>query len=94
MAHWRGLLPPQVLYELDYETLVSDMESEVRKLLVHCGLAWDARCLEFQDNQRAVSTASVYQVRQPIYSTAIGRWKRYAAHLGPLLEALEMPGLV
>lgn len=94
MLYWRGVLPPQVLYEVDYENLVNDMEGEVRKLLAHCDLGWDARCLAFQDNQRAVSTASVYQVRQPVYSTAIGRWKRYAAHLGPLLEALELPGLV
>jgi len=94
MAYWRQVLPPHVLYEVDYENLVADMESEVRKLLAHSGLEWDARCLDFQQNQRAVNTASVYQVRQPIYSTAIGRWKRYAAHLGPLLEALEMPGLV
>ena len=94
MSHWRQVLPPQVLYEIDYEVLVKDMEGEVRKLLAHCGLGWDAKCLDFQQNQRAVSTASVYQVRQPIYSTAIGRWKRYASHLGPLLEALEKPGLL
>ena len=94
MVHWRQLLPADVLYEVDYESLVADMENEVRKILAHCGLAWDARCLDFQRNRRAVSTASVYQVRQPIYSTAIGRWRRYAAHLGPLLEALKMPGLV
>ena len=94
MAHWRQLLPTEVFYELDYEHLVTNMEGEIRKLLIHCGIAWDDRCLDFQHNQRAVSTASVYQVRQPIYSSAIGRWKRHAAHLGPLLEALKMPGLV
>ncbi len=94
MAHWRRVLPPQVLHEIDYESLVADMEGEVRKLLTHCSLSWDARCIDFQDNQRAVSTASVYQIRQPVYTTAIGRWRRYATHLGPLLETLEMPGLV
>jgi len=94
MAYWRQVLPAHVFYEVDYENLVSDMESEVRKLLAFSGLEWDPKCLDFQQNQRAVSTASVYQVRQPIYATAIGRWKRYAAHLGPLLEALQMPGLV
>lgn len=94
MAHWRQILPPHILLEIDYEDVVKDMETEVRRLLVHCGLEWDAACLDFQRNQRSVSTASVYQVRQPIYASAVGRWQRYAAHLGPLLEALEMPGLL
>lgn len=94
MAYWRKVLPSHVLYEVDYEDIVTDIEREVRPILSHCGLDWDSACLDFQQNQRAVSTASVYQVRQPIYSTAIGRWKRYESHLGPLLEALGHTGLI
>ncbi len=94
MDYWRGVLPAANLYEVTYETLVGDMESEVRKLLDFCGLEWDAACLHFEENPRAVSTASVYQVRQPVYNSAIGRWRRYATHLRPLQEALGLPHLI
>jgi hypothetical protein len=82
------VLPAGTIYEIGYETLVADLEPQVRGLLAYCGLPWDEACLHFQDNARAVSTASVYQVRQPIYRSAIGRWKRYEQYLGPLREAL------
>lgn len=94
MAHWRGILPPGTLHEVRYEDLVADLEPEVRALLDFCGLDWDGACLHFQDNARAVSTASVFQVRQPVYRSAVGRWKRYAAHLEPLQKALGIGRLV
>ncbi|HEY4128926.1 MAG TPA: sulfotransferase [Gammaproteobacteria bacterium] len=94
MAHWRKVLPPGTLYEIRYEDLVADTETQLRRLLEFCGLEWDPACLNFQENQRAVSTASVFQVRQPIYASAVGRWKNYATHLGPLMEALGLHGLV
>ncbi|HEX2668268.1 MAG TPA: sulfotransferase, partial [Gammaproteobacteria bacterium] len=91
LGHWQALLPPGSFRELSYERLVEDLDTEVRGLLEFCGLPWDEACLHFQDNARAVSTASVYQVRQPIYRSAIGRWKRYEKHLGPLQRALAKP---
>lgn len=90
MAHWQRVLPPGTIHEVSYEALVNDLEPQVRALLSHCGLPWDETCLHFQDNARAVSTASVFQVRQPIYRSAIGRWKRYEKHLGPLRTALGL----
>jgi tetratricopeptide (TPR) repeat protein len=94
MDQWRSMFPVSSVYEVRYEDLVADMPGETRKLLAFCGLKWDDACLSFQDNSRAVTTASVYQVRQPIYNSAIGRWRRYASHLGPLQEALAAPPLL
>ena len=87
MEHWRRLLPGAI-YEVDYERLVSDQESESRRLIAHLGLDWDQACLAFHLNQRPVDTPSDWQVRQPIHSRSIGRWQHYEQHLGPLLEAL------
>jgi tetratricopeptide (TPR) repeat protein len=88
MAHWRGLLAPERLLEVRYEDLVGDLEGEARRLVAFCGLPWDGACLDFHRTTRPVRTASVNQVRQPIYRTSVARWKPYAAHLGPLLAAL------
>jgi len=88
MAHWRGLLAPERFLEVRYEALVGDLEPEARRLTAFSGLPWDDACLDFHRNQRPVRTASVNQVRQPIYRTSVARWKPYAAHLGPLLAAL------
>lgn len=91
MEHWRKVLPIQVL-DIQYETLVNDLEGQSRRLIDFLGLPWDPACLEFQKTERPVLTASVWQVRQPLYSTSVGRWRRYRSHLGPLLEGLK--GLV
>jgi len=88
MARWRRLLPPEAMLDIRYEDLVSDMEGGVRRVLEYCGLPWDERCLAFHNLDRAVRTSSVSQVRQKVYRTSIGRWRRYRAHLGPLIEAL------
>ena len=87
MAHWRQVLPGRWL-EVRYEALVAAPEVETRRLLDWCGLSWEAGCLAFHRNPRPVHTASVMQVRQPIYRDAVRRWKRLEGHLGPLLEAL------
>lgn len=89
MAHWRSVLPASVFLEVDYEALVADPESQARRLLVHCGLAWDPACLAFHETRRAVRTASAAQVRRPIYTESVGRWRRYGALLDPLLRELE-----
>ncbi|MFC6309635.1 tetratricopeptide repeat protein [Paraburkholderia dipogonis] len=88
MAYWRGILPADAFIEVQYEAVVDDLESEARRLLAFLGLPWDDACLDFHRNRRVVRTASVNQVRQPIYRTSKGRWHAYAPHLGPLLEAL------
>ncbi len=88
MAHWRMVLPADILLEVEYEALVDDFEPQARRIVAHCGLPWDPACLEFHKTTRAVHTASVVQVRQPIYRSAIGRWRPDAALLQPLLDAL------
>ena len=88
MAHWRLVLPPGRIFEVDYEALVEDLEGGARRLIDHLGLPWDEACLRFYDSKRSVGTASFAQVRRPIYKDSVGRWRRYEAHLGPLLEAL------
>jgi hypothetical protein len=88
MAHWVKVLPLPLL-DLQYEELTADPEVVSRRLLAFCGLEWDERCLRFHDTQRVVHTSSVLQVRQPMYRSSVGRWKRYEAHLQPLLEAMR-----
>jgi Flp pilus assembly protein TadD len=91
MAHWRRVLPPDRILDVRYEDVVADLEGQTRRLLAHCGLAFDDRCLAFHETKRPVRTASAAQVRQPIYRNSIGRWRRYEAFLGPLLAELGRP---
>ena len=88
MAFWQQQLPGQI-YNLQYEHLVAEPESEVRKLLHWLNLSWDPRCLEFHKNKTAVNTASVSQVRQPIYKGSVEKWRKYEAQLQPLSLALR-----
>ena len=88
MAHWRRVLPPGTILDVSYEDVVADLEGQARRILAHCGLGWDERCLAFYRTERPVRTASASQVRQPIYRTAIGRGRIYEEFLGPLLDAL------
>src|SRR5262249_49567165 len=78
MDHWQGVLPVPV-HEVDYEETVSDLEAVARRLVEACGLEWDPACLEFHRTERVVRTASLTQVRRPIYTTSVARWKRYKA---------------
>jgi tetratricopeptide (TPR) repeat protein len=87
MEHWRAVLPLAML-EIQYEDLVGRPEELSRRMIDFCGLAWDDRCLRYYETRRPVQTLSVWQVRQPIYSTSIDRWKHYIQHLEPLLRAL------
>ena len=92
MAHWRAVLP-EPLIEVDYETLVRDPASSTRHLIDALELEWDAACLDFHRTDRAVTTASQWQVRQPIYAVACEHWRHYDAYLGSLREALADPQL-
>ena len=74
--------------EVRYEDMIHNQENETRRLLDFCELDWDEACLRFHENTAPVSTASSVQVRQPLYSNSIGRWKRYGEKLNELKEAL------
>jgi tetratricopeptide (TPR) repeat protein len=87
MAHWRAVLPLPIL-DVPYEALVADQEGWSRKLVDFLGLPWDERCLSFYRTERPIFTSSLWQVRQPIYNSSIGRWRLYERHLGPLFAAL------
>lgn len=89
MHHWRSVLPGDTLLDVRYEDMVEDTKSQVRRLLAHCRLDWDPACLDFSSSKRTVRTASVYQVRQSVYKSSIGRWRHYEPHLTPLLAALK-----
>ncbi len=88
MEHWRAVLPPGVMLDVEYEEVVADLEGQARRLVAHCGLDWDDSCLTFHHSRRPVRTASATQVRQPIYKTSVGRWQPEASLLRPLLEGL------
>ena len=87
MDHWHEVLPVEIL-DVDYEDYTTDLETAARRIVSFVGLDWDPRCLEFHKVDRAVRTASQWQVRQPIYKTSVARWKNYVAHIQPLVEAL------
>jgi tetratricopeptide (TPR) repeat protein len=88
MDHWRRVLPDGVMLDVQYEDVVYDLEGQARRIFAHCGLEWDDACLSFHKTERPVRTASVAQVRQPIYRSSIGRAQAYRDQLGPLLNAL------
>ncbi|MGB6534438.1 MAG: sulfotransferase [Xanthobacteraceae bacterium] len=88
MAHWHDVLPPGRILDVGYEELVADLEGVSRRIVSHCGLAWDARCLDFHRTERQICTASATQVRKPIYRHSVGRWRKYEAFLRPLLDEL------
>lgn len=90
MTHLRQVLPADRFIEVDYEAVVDDLEGQARRLIDFIDLPWDDACLTFHETRRMVRTASVAQVRQPIYTSSKGRWQQHAAHLGPLLTALGM----
>ncbi|HEY1932548.1 MAG TPA: sulfotransferase [Acetobacteraceae bacterium] len=91
MAHWQDALPPGAMLNVKYEELVEEFEPQARRLVGYCGLEWDAACLAFYKTSRPVHTASMMQVRQPIYRSSVGRWRPDAAALQPLLDALAEP---
>jgi tetratricopeptide (TPR) repeat protein len=89
MDHWRAVLPVTV-HEVDYEETVTDLEGVARRLVAACGQEWDPACLEFHRTQRPVRTASVTQVREPVYTKSVARWKHYERDLAGLFAALPL----
>jgi tetratricopeptide (TPR) repeat protein len=89
MAHWESLEDPRLM-SVDYEALIADAEPEVRRMLDHLDLDFDPACLDFHATARSVSTLSSWQVRQPLYDRAVGRWRHYAAQLAAFSERLGL----
>ena len=92
MEHWRKVLPGRIL-EISYESLVQDPEAGIRQVLAFCGLTWNDACLHAESNLTPINTPSAWQVRAPIYKTAIGSWHRYASQIQGLRELLVSGGI-
>jgi tetratricopeptide (TPR) repeat protein len=93
MDHWRRVLPGRFL-EVDYEQLVTHQEEETRRILDYLGLPWETACLDFHQNPSPSATASAAQVRQPMYSSSVGRWQCYQRQLAPFVQKLREHGIV
>jgi tetratricopeptide (TPR) repeat protein len=95
MDHWQQVLPAPI-HHVDYQETVTDLESVARRLLAACGMDWEPACLQFHRTERPVRTASLAQVRQPVYQHSLARWKHYESSLADLFAALpperERPG--
>ena len=92
MEHWHSTIPG-VIHSVAYEKLVTDTENEIRQVLDFCKLKWEPRCLKFYENTAPSTTASATQVRQPIYSKSLNRWRDYAGYLEELTQALNKAGI-
>jgi hypothetical protein len=89
MRHWRDVLDIPIL-DVSYEALVADQAGSTRAMLEYCDLEWDDRCLRFYENTRIANTASLDQVRRPVYTRSLGRWRHYEPYIQPLLASLKM----
>jgi hypothetical protein len=93
MQHWRTVLPGRVL-DVAYEDVVDDIEGQTRRLLDHCGLAFQPACVAFHENRSPSATASAAQVRRPLYRDSLEQWRAIAPRLASLQRALERGGLL
>jgi len=89
MEHWGKVLPSDFICHMKYEDMINDTEKEARRLTSFIGLDWDPNCLKFYDNNRNVKTASMMQVRKPIYKSSLARWKNFTKHLKPLYNKVK-----
>ncbi len=92
MQHWNAVMPG-VIHTIRYEALVADLEGEARRLLEHCGLPWDDACLRFHESQQASTTASALQVRQPVYTGSVGKWRHLRSGSWNPAPAVEDAGI-
>ena len=92
MEHWNNCFPGRML-NLDYEAIVEDQEGATRALLDYCGLGWEKACLDFHELQTPSTTASAVEVRRPLYSSSVARWKRFEGELKPLAAFFREHGL-
>jgi Flp pilus assembly protein TadD len=89
MRHWHSVLPQGSILHVRYEDVVADLEAQARRIIAYCDLDWEESCLAFHENKRHVKTASIAQVRQPLYKNSVARWERFAKHLEPLRRVIE-----
>jgi hypothetical protein len=92
MKHWHKVMPGRV-HTLVYEDLVADTELESRRLLKFCGLEWQEQCLRFYENSAAATTASSVQVRRPVYSSSVQKWRYFESQLESLSAMLRSAGI-
>ena len=88
MDFWHKKFPGKI-YDICYEDLTTNQEEETKKLLEYCELDWDENCLNFHKNKRAVKTSSSLQVREKMYKGSSQAWKKYGAHIQPLVDGLK-----
>lgn len=94
MAHWHAVLPKDRILKVRYEDVVDDQEGQSRRILKHCGLAWEDQVVDFHtSNKQASTTASAAQVRRPLYKTSVAKWRQFEKHLAPLREMLAKNGV-
>ncbi len=88
MLHWKSILPEGTILDVRYEDMVNDLEGESKRIAQYIGIPWSEKCLEFHKSKSAVRTASLSQVRQPLYETSMNRWRKYEPYLKPLLDEI------
>ena len=88
MNHWRKVIPENFI-EMNYEDLIANQEKESKRLIEYIGLDWEENCLKFYESDRLIRTASITQVRQPIYKKSVARWKRYEPYIAELFDRLD-----
>jgi tetratricopeptide (TPR) repeat protein len=93
MDHWRALLPGRFI-DVVYEDVVADFEPQARRLIAHLDLPWQDACLDFHRQSGAVTTASAVQVREPVHTRSVARWRRYEDDLAPMIDVLRHSGIV
>ena len=93
MEHWRTLMPTKIL-DVDYESMVADTQAQAQRMVDFCGLAWDPACLDYQHQKKSVTTASAAQVRQPVYSSSIEKWRHVEKHFKGLEKRLREAGIL
>ena len=89
MIFWSGLFKNKI-YNIEYENLIENNEVEIKNLLNYCDLEWDENCMTFYKNKKSVSTASLAQVRSPIYKSSIEKWKNYSGDLKELSDFIKI----
>jgi Sulfotransferase family len=92
MDHWKVVIPSNI-YESQYEKLTANPETEVRKMLEFLGLPWEEACLKFNERKSTVRTFSSLQVRNPINTSSVARWRNYEKYLGPIRSILDDAGI-
>jgi len=93
MAHWQKVLPG-VVHTVSYEKLVTQLQRKTEQLLAYCDLPWQSQCCEFEQNTTAATTASASQVRQPVYTSSVGKWKHFSKQLSGVQKQFEKAGII